>query len=215
MQDDDQHQGDADNSGQAPWSESDWSNYLRRQDLEVARFLSYYNEVKALPDRLDTCARRMGWEPNEWSPGMEPSEGEPEAEIPADLPYCIHQHPVFIAGRALSVQISTAFRTLLRDSGKAVAPLAAAEVMLALWDTHQQVVLAVNATDTADLPLAAVHMRRALSGINTALGLLQSIPTEARLSAPAAFEDTETSLFDLREVCLRVMNDCRWGSEGN
>jgi len=215
MQDDDQHQGDADNSGQAPWSESDWSRYLRRQDLEVARFLSYYNEVKALPDRLDTCARRMGWEPNEWSPGMEPPEGEPDAEIPADLPYCIHQHPVFIAGRALSLQTSTAFRTLLRDSGKAVSPLAAAEVMLALWDTHQQVVLAVNATDTADLPLAAVHMRRALAGINTALGLLQAIPAEARLSAPSAFEDTETSLFDLREVCLRVMNDCRWGNEGN
>lgn len=214
MQDDDQPQGDADNSGQAPWSESDWTAYLRRQDLEVARFLSYYNEVKALPDRLDTCARRMGWEPNEWSPGMEPPEAEPESEIPADLPYCIHQHPVFIAGRALSLQASTAFRTLLRDSGKAVPPLAAAEVMLALWDTHQHVLLAVNATDTADLPLATVHMKRALAGINTALGLLHSVPADARLSATAAFEDTESALFDLREICLRVMSDCRWGSEG-
>lgn len=213
MQDDDQPQGDADNSGQAPWSESDWANYLRRQDLEVARFLSYYNEVKSLPDRLDTCARRMGWEPSEWSPGMEPPEAEADAEIPADLPYCIHQHPVFVAGRALSLQASTAFRTVLRDSGKAVPPLLAAEVMLALWETHQQVVLAVNATDTADLPLAAVHMKRALAGINTALGLLQSLPADARLSANAAFEDAESALFDLREVCLRVMNDCRWGSE--
>ena len=144
---------------------------------------------------------------------MDSAESEPEAELPADLPYCIHQHPVFIAGRALSLQISTAFRTLLRDSGKAVAPLLAAETMLALWDTHLQVVLAVNATDTADLPLAAVHMKRALAGLNAALGLLQSLPAEARLSAPAAFEDTEAALFDLREICLRVMSDCRWGSD--
>jgi hypothetical protein len=215
MHDEDQPMGEGENSGQAPWSESDWSAYLRRQDLEVARFLSIYNEVKALPERLDTCARRMGWEPGEWSPGMDLPETEAEAEPQADLPYCIHQHPVFIVGRALGLQASTAFRTLLRDSGKTVHPLLAAELMLALWDTHHQVVLAVNATDTADLPLAAVHMRRALAAINTSLGLLQSVPTDARLSAPAAFEDTESALFDLREVCLRVMGDCRWGSEGN
>ena len=210
MHDEDQPQGDAENSGQAPWSESDWTAYLKRQELEVARFLSIYNEVKALPDRLDTCARRMGWEPNEWSPGTEIIDIEFDPEVPQDLPYCIHQHPVFIVGRALSIQASTSFRSLLRDSGKAVEPLLAAELMLSLWEVHQQIILAVNATDTGDLSLTVVHMKRALTSLNTTLGLLQSVPTEARMSAMGSVEDTESTLFDLREICLRVMSDCRW-----
>lgn len=214
MRDEDQPQGDSEGSGPAPWSEADWTAYLRKQDLEVARFLATYNEVKATPDRLDTCARRMGWEPGEWSPSAETGEAEPESEVPADLPYCIHQHPVFVAARGLCIQSSTSFRTLLRDSGKAVPPLQAAEVMLALWDAQHNVVMAVNATDTGDLPLAIVHMKRALGGINTAIGLLQDLPAEARLGSNAAFEDAQAAVFDLRDVCLRVISDCRWSGEG-
>ena len=213
MRDEDQPQGDSEGSGPAPWSESDWSSYVRSQDLEVARFLATYNEVKGAPDRLDICARRMGWEPGEWSPAAEPSDVDPEAEPTADLPYCIHQHPVFLAARALGIQASTSFRTLLRDNDQTVPPLLAAEVMLTFWDSQHNVVMAVNATDTGDLPLAIVHMKRALSGINTAIGLLQSIPTEARLSSASALEDSQSALFDLRDVCLRVISDCRWGTE--
>ena len=213
MRDEDLPQGDSEGSGPAPWTEGDWTAYLRRQDLEVARFLSAYNEVKSTPDRLDTCARRMGWEPGEWSPGAEPPETEPDPAVPADLPYCIHQHPVFVAARGLCIQSSTAFRTLLRDSGAAVPPLLAAEVMLALWDAHHNTVMAVNATDTGDLPLAIAQMKRALGSINTAIGLLQGLPAEARLGSNGALEDAQAALFDLRDVCLRVISDCRWGTE--
>jgi len=211
MRDEDQPQGDSEGSGPAPWGEADWAAYLRRQDLEVARFLSHYNEVKAMPDRLDLCARRMGWEPGEWSPPPEAGEAEPETESPADLPYCIHQHPVFVAARGLGIQASTSFRTLLRDSAKAAPPLLAAEVMLALWDAQHNTVMAVNATDTGDPALAVVHLKRGLAGINTAIGLLQEIPAEARLGSHAAFEETQSALFDLRDVCLRLIGECRWG----
>ncbi|MEY3449758.1 MAG: hypothetical protein RL749_1379, partial [Verrucomicrobiota bacterium] len=50
MDDGDQPQGDFDGSGNASWGEADWSGYLQRNDLEVGRFLAYYNEVKNLPD---------------------------------------------------------------------------------------------------------------------------------------------------------------------
>jgi hypothetical protein len=51
MRDEDQPSGDPENSGPAPWSEKDWATYLRRQDLETARFLAFYQEAKGLPDR--------------------------------------------------------------------------------------------------------------------------------------------------------------------
>lgn len=213
MRDEDQPQGDAEGSGPAPWSEADWTAYLRRQDLEVARFLSLYEEVKAMPDRLDTCARRMGWDPAETWPDAEATEGDADPESPADLPYCIHQHPVFVSARALAIHASTAFRTLLRDSGGTVPPLLAAEVMLALGDAQHNTVLAVNATDTGDLALAVVHLKRALGGINTAIGLLQELPAEARLGSHAALEGAQAALFDLRDVCLRFIGDCRRDTE--
>ena len=72
MDDGDQPQGDFDGSGNASWGEADWSGYLQRNDLEVGRFLAYYNEVKNLPDRLDISARRMGWENADWAPGDGP-----------------------------------------------------------------------------------------------------------------------------------------------
>jgi hypothetical protein len=82
--------------------------------------------------------------------------------------------------------------------------------MLSFWDAQHQMVMAINATDTGDLPLALVHMKRALAAINYSIGLTASIPSGARLSAAEAAQDIEATLFDLREVCLRVMADCRW-----
>ena len=69
MHDADQPQGEFDGSGNASWNEANWSKYLQKNDQEVARFLSYYTEIKNLPDRLDVSARRMGWENADWGPG--------------------------------------------------------------------------------------------------------------------------------------------------
>jgi hypothetical protein len=85
--------------------------------------------------------------------------------------------------------------------------------MLAFWDSQHQVVMAINATDTGDLPLAPVHMKRALGAISYAIGLSAGLPAAARLSSAEAAQEIESTLFDLREVCLRVMADCRW--DGN
>jgi hypothetical protein len=208
MQDGDQPQGEFDGSGNASWGESDWSGYLHRNDLEIGRFLSYYNEVKSLPDRLDVSARRMGWENADWAPG----EGDdlPEDEENPDLPYCIHQHPVYIVSRALGFQLTGAFRTLCREHPAAIGGELGADVMLAFWDAQHQIIMAINATDTGDLPLALVHMKRALSAINYAIGLNAGLPAAARLSSAESVQDIEGTLFDLREICLRVMADCRW-----
>lgn len=213
MDDGDQPQGDFDGSGNASWGEADWAGYLHRNDLEVGRFLSYYAEVKNLPDRLDVSARRMGWENADWAPGDSPDEADDADEEAVDLPYCIHQHPVYVVARALSLQLVHCFRRLCADAGPQVPALVAADVMRAFWDAEHQMVMAINATDTGDLPLALVHMKRALGAINYAIGLSAGLPAAARLSSAEAAQDIESTLFDLREVCLRVMADCRW--DGN
>jgi hypothetical protein len=210
MDDGDHPQGDFDGSGNASWGEADWAGYLHRNDLEVGRFLSYYTEVKALPDRLDISARRMGWENADWGPGDTAEDlSEDENENP-DLPYCIHQHPVYVVARALGLELSRSFQRLCTDAGTLLTANDAANVVLSFWDSQHQVIMAINATDTGDLPLALVHMKRALSSINYAIGLTAGLPSAARLSSAEATQDIEATLFDLREVCLRVMADCRW-----
>ena len=213
MQDGDQPQGEFDGSGNASWGESDWAGYLHRNDLEIGRFLSYYNEVKKFPDRLDASARRMGWESADWAPGD--GEDAPEDEENPDLPYCIHQHPVYIVSRALGIQLTVCFRKLCQDSGPAINALTAADLMHSFWDVEHQMVMAINATDTGDMSLALVHMKRGLSAINYSIGLRAQIPTEARLSSAEASSELEATLFDLREICLRVMDDCRWDGSKN
>ena len=210
MDDGDHPQGDFDGSGNASWGEADWAGYLQRNDLEVGRFLSYYTEVKDLPDRLDISARRMGWENADWAPGDGPEEVNDADEEGPDLPYCIHQHPVYVVSRALCLQLTHSFHRLCTVAGPQITAVDSANVMLSFWDAQHQMVMAINATDTGDLPLALVHMKRALAAINYSIGLTASIPSGARLSAAEAAQDIESTLFDLREVCLRVMADCRW-----
>ena len=210
MDDGDQPQGDFDGSGNASWGEADWAGYLQRNDLEVGRFLSYYTEVKDLPDRLDISARRMGWENADWAPGDGPEEVNDADDESPDLPYCIHQHPVYVVSRALCLQLTHSFHRLCVAAGPQITAVDSANVMLSFWDAQHQMVMAINATDTGDLPLALVHMKRALAAINYSIGLTAGIPSGARLSAAEAAQDIEATLFDLREVCLRVMADCRW-----
>ena len=169
--------------------------------------------MKDLPDRLDISARRMGWENADWAPGDAADEAPETDEDAPDLPYCIHQHPVYVVARALSLQLTHAFHRLCVAAGPQVSAVDAASIMHSFWDAQHQMVMAINATDTGDLPLALVHMKRALAAINYSIGLIAGIPSGARLSAAEAAQDLESTLFDLREVCLRVMADCRW--DGN
>jgi hypothetical protein len=215
MHDGDQPQGEFEGSGNASWGEADWANYLHRNDLEVARFLSYYNEIKILPDRLDISARRMGWENADWGPGDPAEDPTDELGESTDLPYCIHQHPVYIVARALGIQLAASLDILNRDGNHSITPTEAGKLMHSAWEVEHQIIMAINATDTGDMSLALVHMKRGLSAINLAIGLVSQLQAAVRLSAAEATADIENTLFDLREICLRVMADCRWDGSRN
>lgn len=95
-----------------------------------------------------------------------------------------------------------------------MTPVQAADLVHAFWESQHEMIMAVNATDTGDPALALVHMKRALGALNHAMGLVAGLASEARMSAAEEAESLEAGLFDLREVCLRVMADCRWENPG-
>lgn len=62
--------------------------------------------------------------------------------------------------------------------------------------------------DMGDFFLCIVHLKRTLRGLNLALGLLPDLVTLS--PSPERLHLTlRARLFDLREVCLRVLMDCR------
>ena len=215
MHDADQPQGEFDGSGNASWNEANWSKYLKKNDQEVARFLTYYTEIKNLPDRLDVSARRMGWENADWGPGDNGDDDMDDDNESLDMPYCVHQHPVYIVSRALIIHLNRSLDILCQNAGANLTALEASRLGQTFADIHHQVLMAINATDTGDMHLALVHMKRSLSAINLAMGKVAEIPLAARLSSAESTSDMENTLFDLREICLRIMGDCRWDGSHN
>src|SRR5690606_5477434 len=62
-------EGDWDDRGNVSWNEFDWQQFLRRQQKEVARFVSLYDRYLDEADHLDRVAQEMGWDRDDWSVG--------------------------------------------------------------------------------------------------------------------------------------------------
>ena len=209
-------EGDWEERGDISWNEFDWQQFLLRQQKEVARFVALYDQFYGQPDHLDRVAQEMGWERDDWSVGDsledEPLEGVAspvdEDSFSDSDPYTLHRHPVFVVSTGLFLQIRylweaafAQFGTLLdgHQSWKAANALALAE---------RQLILMIQAVDMGDFLLSVCHGKLALRAINTSLSLLAPLDEHSAESARFS-EAVRYRLFDAREVCLRVMNDCR------
>jgi hypothetical protein len=94
------------------------------------------------------------------------------------------------------------------DPAKVAQPLALA-FQTPLHRGEQHAGLAIQALDLGDYAMAISLFKRALRDLNTSLSLLDE-RAAARHHAMAAFrEDALPRLFDLREIWLRVMSECR------
>ena len=215
---DGQPEGEWDDRGNLSWNEADWQQFLQRQEHEVARFLRFYDECPTpAMERLDWVARQMTWDSDDWSlsdfpEDEETGEGWKEVaegpEFQDTDPYTLHRHPVFVVSTGLFLQIRYIWRCVLeRHSGQADA-LASFDFAESLAEAEKHCLLAMQCMDMGDFFLCIVHLKRTLRGLNLALGLLPDLVTLS--PSPERLHQTlRARLFDLREVCLRVLMDCR------
>lgn len=201
--------GDWDSGGELAWNEFDWQQYLKRNDAEQDRFLQFYLQLKHMPEHLDYVAQRMGWEVGEWNPA-EQAEGpsiHEERSDPDELePYTVHRHPVYVVTRALYLHLNNLCHAALE---KPLHPLPTMQVLALTGSLHageMNAVMALNALDMGDYNLAVCHLKNALAALNHTMGVIQRM--EARTSHKFA-NDGLSVCFDLREVWLRVMRECR------
>jgi hypothetical protein len=205
--------------GELAWNEFDWEKYLREQDDVIHRYLAYYEKLSGHEDRIDETAHLMGWDEDSWSsesidPVIRDSAADPQAESVSETadanlePYTLHKNPIFISTKAIYLSLKRAWEQIAVQGSKVPQALAI-DIHASIYRGEEQAMLAIQALDFGDYAMAISLFKRALGELNRTFSLLNADAT-AKLSAVANYrEDALPRLFDLREIWLRVMNECR------
>lgn len=203
-------EGDWDERGELAWNEFDWERYLREQDEAIHRYLRFYEACQNPTNRIDAVAEKMGWGLEDWNEEAESetvadAAGE-ESDFGADDDvYTLHKNPIFIATKAIYLGLNRSWSTLAVDGSKVPQSLAV-EFIGSLHRGEEQATQAIHALDFGDYAMAVSLFKRALSALNNTLALLNGEPLGRAL---AWRDEARRRLFDLREIWLRVIAECR------
>ena len=199
------------------WNEAQWRNYLRMTEKDSARFLSIYNSVKDKSNHLDEAASLMGWDGDDISLIEEDLQAEESAENTntndfSNLPYTLHKHPVFIVTKALYKYLNQSWSHFLNNN-PSVSPKVCWDFAQSLHLGEFNVLLAIQALDLGDYGLAICHLKNSLAELNQSLRILSDLSHNDEEFLKAFTQEMRIRLFDLRELWIRVMNDCRHESQ--
>jgi len=192
------------------WTETEWEKYLSEHEASVVEYLKLYDQLATTPDRIDEVARRLNWELEALDEASdELDDDDLENDFDADWePYTLHRNPVYISSKALYVSLIANWERIAAQPGRVSAALGLA-VQGSLFRGRENSLQAVQALDLGDYSLAICFFKRALRELNDTLARLGAVDAgDARLLS--RYRDYALPrLFDLREIWLRVMSECR------
>ena len=200
-------------SNEPSWNEYQWRKYLHHAERETARFLSFYNKLQHQPNHLDQIATQMGWDADDISLIDELSSNELESAAGVDdfdsAPYTLHRHPVMVVTRALYRDLRQSWQRFIQHPQSQLSAQLCWNYANSLHQAEMNVLLAIQALDLGDFGLAICHLKHSLTALNQSMALLRQI-THPDPQWIAAFRDElHIRLFDLREMWIGVMGDCR------
>ncbi len=195
-----------DDRGELAWNEFDWERYLREQDEAIHRYLRFYESCRQEADRIDAVAKKMGWGHEDRGP--EEAHESDDIGMSDDEVYTLHKNPIFIATKAISLGLRRSWESLAVDSGRVPQQLAVT-LLASLHHTEEQATHAIHALDFGDYAMAVSLFKRALSGLNSSLAVVNADAAVQHEAMVAWREDAQPRLFDLREIWLRVIAECR------
>ncbi len=209
-------------SNEINWSESQWRSYLNGSDRDTARFLSIYDSVKDKPNHLDEVATQMGWDADDISMTDEFSfmdledEEETDTRTESDVdaaregaPYTLHRHPVFVVTRALYCYLHQSWEHFIIQNPHTVSPKLCWDYANSLHQAEMNVLLSIQALDLGDFGLSICHLKNSLHALNQSLALLNRLRHPNSSYLEHFRNESRIRLFDLRELWIRVMGDCR------
>jgi len=221
--------GDSDweGSGELEWTERDWKQFLKESDQEVLRFLAFYTQLRKDANRLDRAAQEMGWESDEWSSDKMIGEEELSGAFDAsdddddedddydgpgsdDEPLTVHKHPLFVSSTALLNLIGFYWGILLQEDPPCVNGLHSYDFCNHVRQAEVNAIIGIHALEMGDYSLVVCHLQRAMTSLNDAFGLFQKVVGFKGCKIEKSFkEEFANVVFDMREVWLRVLKECR------
>jgi hypothetical protein len=221
-----------DGKGELEWTENHWKKFLRESDGELARFISYYQSFASEEARLDRTAQAMGWDAGEWADDATESddserqgdwinqqfEDDEDDEDFEDFddndPYTIHKHPLFVSTRALYFLLSYHWQMLIVQNPEFAGSVQAHLFGETLRAGETNAIMAIHSLEMGDYNLCVCHLQWALTALNETLAVFQEVtdPQKDDIS-PDFIREFNTLFFDLREVWLRVIRECRGTSD--
>jgi len=202
-----------DDRGELDWNEFDWERYLRGQDEAIQRYLSFYRAAQG-PDRIDEVAEKMRWGEDSWTEDpdsaaadadLDEEDAEPDA---GEDVYTLHKNPIFIATKAIHLGLQGSWHAIAGDAAKVPQPLAL-DILSALHRGEEHAVQAIHALDFGDYAMAISLFKRALAALNATFALLNDDAALQHRAVGAWRDAALPALFDLREIWLRVITECR------
>lgn len=203
------------------WTEADWEQYLAEHETAVRDYLKHYEQLPAATDRIDEVARRMGWDmqPDEATAidgeidASSATEDEPTFDEDFDL-YTVHRNPVHIATKAIYVSLVANWERVASHPER-IHPAVSLAVAGSLYRGREHALQAVQSLDMGDYALAICFFKRALRELNDTLARLGA-STDSDGGLLQRYREFATPrLFDLREIWLRVMAECRNADSGS
>jgi len=119
--------------------------------------------------------------------------------------YTPQRNPLFIATRGLYLRLRRTWELLAETPGKISMPLAI-RYLGSLQRGEDHAMQAIQSLDCGEYALAISLFKRALASLNESHALLNDADTPA---ARSYAEEMRLSLFDLREIWLQVIRECR------
>ncbi|HEY4300576.1 MAG TPA: hypothetical protein VGM73_06875 [Candidatus Didemnitutus sp.] len=202
--------GDGEERRELSWTEVEWEKYLGAHEDTVREYLRHYDSLAGTPDRIDEVARRLGWEMEADETLEEESDLEAvDASFEADWePYTLHQNPVYISTKALYTSLIANWERIAAQPGR-VANALSLTLQGSLYRGRENALQAVQALDLGDYALAICFFKRALREMNDSLSRLSSATVKESTLLSRYRDFAQPRLFDLREIWLRVMSECR------
>lgn len=203
-----------DERGDLAWNEFDWERYLREQDGIIHSYLTFYEELKDSSSRIDEVAKLMGWDDSDWSSEEDLDDDELDDEDddeidPSDREvYTLHKNPIFIATKAIYLGLKRDWELIAAHPARVPQPLALG-YLASVHRGEEMAVNAIHALDFGDYAMAVSLFKRALSILNGSLALLNEAASLPHPTVKSYHEEAMRRLFDLREIWLRVITECR------
>lgn len=209
-------EGDWDDTPDISWGEKDWRDFLAQHAKEVAKFKKHYAQRLTVQNRLDEIAPLMSWEPVDWRAGewVQDDMERDDDEFNRFEPFTVHRHPVFIITRALYEDLSQGWEFLMDQVAIQFPARYVWKLSKLLSQGEYESLMGIHAMDLGDFSLAVCHLKRALSRMNETLALIQSLSSKNPPEVLDWVEEATIRLFDLREVWLRIIGDCRLEDDG-